>query len=1166
MRHSTFRLALRAGLMLFSGLVPMTTAMTIATPVLAQSTTSAMTGVITDFVGNPVSGADVRIIHVPTGTVSRDRTNNQGRFTADNLRPGGPYKVTVTATDYAPREEENIFIALGRPFEISLSLQPVGTRVESTITVSGDRLQTIETGTVSTFSAQQIEDAATQERRLQEIARLDPKAFVDLGDDLEDQGISLLGFNTRFNNVVVDGISLVDSFGTTFSGLATSGSPISLDAIESFSVETAPFDVQNSNFTGGQINIVTRSGTNELDVRAFYSRAGGTILSGDRAGPEDFNRRDASDRWAITISGPIIKDKLFFLVNYEENRQFDGINECPIGFGCGNEEDAVPLALFDQVRQASIDTFDFDPGDFADFNSLPNFERKILGRLDWNITNDHRASLTFQRTISRAFGQGDADANGANGLAAPSTFSDNESSIPQSYSFQLFSNWTDRLSTEFRFNFQEQTQATIPVAGFEIGQILINGLNGANNPATGSPFIATIELGSENNVQNNILDLERFQYKFRAQYEVGRHRFSAGYERDTRNVFEILLDGSEGIFTFNDPDAGGPLTGLDAFIAGGPANVVFNTSVTGVAADTAANFNLTQNSFYVQDEINITDRLSVLIGLRYERFGISETPPLNEAFALRNGFPNTATLDNLDVFAPRFGFNYRATDWLTVRGGGGIFAGGFPLSFVSQTFDENGVTTRSATVNGLTGVNPFDTPPQIVTALEGALANPASEGNVTALDPDFEIPSLWRVNVAVDTRFDIPFIGKGFNATFEFIGSFTRNALQFQDLRLVELAQSLPTGDPRFTLPPQSVDPRTFGPAIPAGNPAFNPVTGAGFGANGDPPGDFLVTNTGLGRSIVGSFSIDKTWDFTGWGELAGRIGYAFTDNEDVSPANDTDDTRDVFETGAFVNINDPGLGDQNIQSGRNRFIYDFSFTRRWGKGWNTRIGIFGEFRSGRATSFTFNDPVTIPGESGSAAVQAAFQALGVPDGLQRIQPGLSTTARDRLNFFLPSNIDPTNPNGTTDPFVRFIPTVIDPPGAVNAQVNATVAQNAQNLLDIVNFFNLQEFQGGFIPRNALRAEPSNIIDLSFRQDIPVKFGRLSLTADIRNLLNLIDRNRGTIARFDIREEIADGFFDPATNQFVITAVDTLESLIIERDDLTFGSVWSARLGIRYNF
>ena len=308
----------------------------IVQPAEAQVTTSSMRGTVTDGSGTAISGATVTIRHTPSGTISTATTNADGVFSIRALRVGGPY--TVTATSAAgSAETDNIFLQLNETYPLNLSIG--AERTLATVVVTGSQGEAVlQTGPRSSFDLATIESMPTISRDIRDIARLDPLVTVD---PTNGGAISIAGSNNRFNSLTIDGIKFNDLFGLNANGFPTTRSPISVDALGSLAVEVAPYDVEFSGFTGGTVNILTKSGENDFHGSAYYFKnqdewSGKTFADpSNSTGQRTINRDFGEEAWGVTLGGPIIQDKLFFFVAYEETLGFCVLAGWPGWLRCG---------------------------------------------------------------------------------------------------------------------------------------------------------------------------------------------------------------------------------------------------------------------------------------------------------------------------------------------------------------------------------------------------------------------------------------------------------------------------------------------------------------------------------------------------------------------------------------------------------------------------------------------------------------------------------------------------------------------------------------------------------------------------------------------------------------------------------------------------------------
>ncbi|MCF6329157.1 MAG: TonB-dependent receptor, partial [Henriciella sp.] len=685
----------------------------IVAPAEAQVTTSNIRGQVADISGAPVAGATVTITDTRTGRVSTAVTSNSGTYSARSLRVGGPYTISVE-TAAGAAISNNVFLQVNDTFSGDLTI--VEARTLDTVTVTataGDG--TLATGPRSSFGLETIESLPTISRDIRDIARLDPLVTVD---ETNGGAITIAGTNNRFNSLTIDGIKFNDLFGLNANGFPSQRSPISVDALETLSVEVAPYDIEFSGFTGGTVNVLTKSGTNEFHGSAYFFYSdddmGGTEVNGN----ELVGRSFKEETWGVTLGGPIIEDKLFFFAAYEnfEAEQLLEPEDLP-GAATG-----ISQATYDQVRQITQDVYGIDPLAFGGID--PVSEKKFLATLDWIVNEDHSAKLTFIKNEGNEIQPRDNRTD----LGSPSTWYD-RSEETTAYAVQVFSNWNEAFSTEVKIAYSEQLTGQNSLASSDIANFEVNTPEGS------------ISIGPDFFRHANELENELWQFKVKGEYAYGDHLFKVGFEREDQTTFNLFVPGSEGAYVFDS---------IADYQARTASELFYQNSVTNDENDAAANFGFAVNSLYVQDIWQATDKLTVTAGVRYDIYSSDGAITENPNFEARYGFKNTGDVDGLDIIMPRIGLNYEYSDNVTLRGGVGRFSGGSPAVWISNNYSNNGVSIDSVFVPGpILNVDANVIPAGAQAALT------AGDGNVNVLDPHFEVPSLWRANIGADVYFDL---------------------------------------------------------------------------------------------------------------------------------------------------------------------------------------------------------------------------------------------------------------------------------------------------------------------------------------------------------------------------------------------------------------------------
>ena len=718
----------------------------------AQVTSSTINGQIVDAANNPVSGATVTITHTPTGFTKTATTSANGVFFSSGLRVGGPYTISVQSSSGTATRE-------------NISLQPSANSIAIAVAEEARQLETIvvrgtvgatqdtNNGVGSVFTASDILDQPAVNRDLVATLVRDPLAFSS-----GEGNLSVGGANPRFNALAIDGSLQQDDFGLSSSTYATARAPISLDVIESASVLASDYSVKTSGFTGGLVNVVTKSGSNEWDGAVYYYKQDEDYFG--NAAFDQFVDRAAFDEeeYGFVLSGPIIKDKLFFLVSYDEFESGRGVN-----FTQDDVDDNVNPAIYDGINQIVLDTYGFDMGGRPTVASLPVTSERLLGKLDWEINDAHRASFTYQSTEENGF-SGVSQTNFASANYATPTELD-------AYTAQLFSEWTPQLSTEFRLNFKDYSRGQICNAGDTIGawdiqlseaDLVGTAFEGFLDDGDADPAETNDTLfltgGCDRFRQGNTFDDERLQLFGAANYVIGDHFLTFGAEFENYELDNLFAQRSVGLFRYES------IADLEAGFAD---RVQVQLPDSGVREDIRAVWGYNKWAFFVQDSWQIRPDFRLDYGLRYELIDQSDQPQARSFFEQAYGFSNSENLDGNDLIMPRVSFEYTPFDRTKVTGGFGLFGGGDPKVWTSNAFTP---PVFFAQEFGVANTNPASgTPPSLLATITANDAN--DPGPVDVISPDFETPSDWKASLKVDQEFDLNF-GDNFNFGDDYLASF----------------------------------------------------------------------------------------------------------------------------------------------------------------------------------------------------------------------------------------------------------------------------------------------------------------------------------------------------------------------------------------------------------
>ncbi|MCK0068874.1 TonB-dependent receptor [Kordiimonas laminariae] len=1099
-------------------------ALAASVPAVSQEITAGIRGTVYSPAGDTLSGITVTITDTRTGNVSTTTTNASGAFNVRSLQIGGPYTIRVSGGQYQDAVITDVITKLGTSSNFPIQLQEDQAGVEEiVITASAIVSSAVAVGPSSSFTLTDIETAPSISRQVRDIIRVDPRVNIGRSNNGGGFGISCNGGSPRVNSFTIDGVRAADAFGLNSSGnLARSTFPIPFDTIAAASVEFSPVDVEYGQFTGCNINVVTKSGSNEFHGSAFFLYNGDSITGSNIDGENaDGNAQFDRYNWGAELGGPIIEDKLFFYGSYEETDEGDIPNYGGVSgqFIDGDTINDLNTASIDRVRGILEGQYGRTLGDVV--STLPNTSRRFFGRIDWNINDDHRLEATYGRLEENRL-SGDDFGSGRGEFTFQDNFH-NRGSKSDTYALRVFSDWSDNLSTEFRMSRNEINDIQDPVFGGEA-------------QAENTPRIAIGGFGNEFFGQDfasgpgvfrsaNQLDVRIDQIKFKADYVAGDHLITAGYELDNLDIFNLFIINATGTVFFED---------IDALEAGQARLIRSASSFTGNPTDAAAEFTRNIHTFYLQDKWQVNSNFELVAGLRYDFYKSDDAPNLNPEFQDRFGFANTQAFGGLDVLQPRIGFTWTPEGFgnTTITGGFAKFSGGDPTVWFANSFqnfggaigigeaelDDLGSCT-AADLNVLSGGS-FSGIPQCV--LNDAQAQAQQNlGAVAAVDPDFKLPTQNRFSVGVthvteNTGSDF---FDDWTIQLDAIYSDIVNGVDFVDLSLVETGTA-PDGRPIFSQLDLS------GAGLPDGCNATFAGIREGFTNTSDacfvgrPSSDFqniLLTNAvnGGGHSFSISAQFGKTFDLTDRSTLDFRFGYAYNDSV-VGNAGGSSTAGSNFEEVATSNFNNVGLG-TSVNNNKHNFVIRATYANEFFEDLQTKVGAFFRVRSGRPLSYVF-DANTSRGTFGDSDAEA------------------------RSLLYIPTGAD--------DPLVTFAD---------------TATQTA--FLNFIEAEGLTEFGGSIIDRSAFSQPWAADLDLRISQELPGFFGsdKFELFANFENFLNFIGSGTG-VQRF-----VRTGDVGEATP--LVAAEINDQGQYVYSDFTAPGefadvndTLWRIQLGIKYKF
>ena len=824
-------------------------AMLMSVAAFAQVTTSALGGRIVDANGEPVVGAAVVATHEPSGTVYGVVTNNDGRYAINGMRSGGPYKVEISCLGYQPLTYTDVKLQLAETSALNGSLKEDSQMLGEAMVIAApaSKFSAERMGAATNISSQQMSAVPTISRSIDDITRLSPYG---------GNGMTFGGVDGRTANFTVDGANFNNNFGLN-DGLPGGGSPISIDAIEEMQVVISPYDVRQTNFIGGGVNAVTKSGTNKFKGSAYvYHRnenmRGNVVAGTEIAGARD---RDRQTIYGATLGGPIIKNKLFFFVNAEYAQTPSvAVRWRASEDGVGNADKSLSyttIADMQRVKDHVMDKYGYDTGSFTNFPADES-NIKVLARLDWNINDANKLALRYNYTNNTAWNGPNAssmDGGTRSAYARTSLYSMafansmySMNNLVHSVSLDLNSRISDNLSNQLLATFSK-----------------LDDVRGTNSSEF--PFIDILD-GTENTTQYMALGYELFTWnnavhnthigiKDDLTYYAGNHKITMGVNYEYQMADNAYMRNGTGYYRYES---------VDDFINGATPEVVCLTYGYDGESNPAARVRFHKAGIYAQDEWNATENFKLTYGLRLDGlfFDNQDLMTNNKILAInyidKNG--KTRNIDtgkwptaNISV-SPRIGFNWDITEdrSLTLRGGTGFFSGRLPLVFFTNMPTNSGMVQYQAQINAknaekmgfsmdafqgglVTDANGKATTqalldklislgyPTTISPDEGAVPS-----SISAVDPKFKMPQVWKTSLALDYKFPTSF---PFSISVEGIYNKTINGVTISDWSIMPV-----NGFVRFNgADARPVYPETFR----TGTKAFvleNTNKGYGYSAN----------------------------------------------------------------------------------------------------------------------------------------------------------------------------------------------------------------------------------------------------------------------------------------------------------------------------------------------
>ena len=774
--------------------------LTFSLTLMAQITTSSMAGKVTldTANGEEVIGATVVAVHEPSGTRYTAVTNTTGRFSINGMRTGGPYAVTISYIGFQPKTVKGITLQLAETYNLNVFLTEDATELAEVV-VSGkaSKFAAEKTGAATNINSTQITNLPTVSRSITDVTRLSPYG---------GNGMSFAGSDGRNANFTVDGANFNNNFGLS-DKLPGGGNPISIDAIEELQVVISPYDVRQTNFIGGGVNAITKSGTNTFKGSAYVYHKNEN-MQGDAVNRQQIQgarEKAQTTTYGFTLGGPIIKNKLFFFVNGEMIKIPSIVNRWKgSDDGKADADNYISRTTnkdLEAVSKYMASKYGYDTGSWTSFPADES-NYKLMARLDWNITDRHHLALRYNYTKNNVWNSPNGTSMDGGTRMASYRMSQTSMSFANSmYSMEnLVHSWSLDLNSRLTDNLSNQFLATISKLDD------VRGTNSAEFPfiditRDGDNYMA---LGYELFTWNNAVHNTIWNIKDDVTYYLGDHKIMAGITFEHQMADNQYMRNGSGYYRYNITDdmyVGGVLQ-PDMLFNSTPEVFCLTYGYDGEAAP-AARVQFNRPGIYAQDEWNVNNKLKLTYGLRVDGLFFNNSDLMTNAAILNLDY-NGRHIDtgkwpkNSITFSPRLGFTYDVfgDKSLKVRGGTGLFSGRLPLVFFTNMPTNGGLVQYQAQINEKNAAKkgfsmdefaggPMTKVSDMIAKLQ-SLGYPTTvkpeDGTVPSavngVDPKFKMPQVWKTSVAIDYQLPVDF---PFSVSVEGIYNKTINAVSISD-------------------------------------------------------------------------------------------------------------------------------------------------------------------------------------------------------------------------------------------------------------------------------------------------------------------------------------------------------------------------------------------------
>ena len=1093
-------------------------AMLMVVSAFAQVTTSALGGRVVDANGAPVIGAAVVATHVPSGTVYGVITNNDGRYAINGMRAGGPYKVEFSCLGYQTLVYTDVTLQLAETFALNGELKEDSEMLGEAMVVAApaSKFSAQKMGSATNISSKEIASIPTVSRSITDVTRLSPYG---------GNGMSFAGADGRTANFTVDGANFNNNFGLS-SNLPGGGNPISIDAIEEMQVVISPYDVRQTNFIGGGVNAVTKSGTNTLKGSAYMYHRNENMRGNMVAGQEVSGARD-KDRnttYGFTLGGPIIKNKLFFFVNAEYSTIPTVVNRWRGSVdGVANPDAYISRTTLEDLQKVSDfvkEKYGYDTGSWTDYPATES-NTKILARLDWNINDANKLAIRYNYTLNQGWNSTNGSSMDGGTRSGYSRFSQygmayanslySMDNLVSSFAIDLNSRISDNLSNQFLATYSKLDD--------------MRGTNSEDFPFIDirqdddSAVLPYIALGYELFTWNNGVHNTNINIKDDLTYYAGNHKFTAGVNYEYQMADNSYMRNGTGYYRYKS---------LDDFMQGKAPEVVCLTYGYDGEANPAARVRFHKAGVYGQDEWNVNDKLKVTAGLRVDGLFFDNQDLMRNQAIYDLEYVVDGEKRHIDTgkwptaaitLSPRVGFSWDVfgDNSLKVRGGTGLFSGRLPLVFFTNMPTNSGMVQYQAKLNAtgknggvMTDMNQFaggilKREELLEKLLSMGYPNQISPedgtvpAEISAVDPTFKMPQVWKTSIAFDYNVPVSF---PFTISAEGIFNKTVNGVVLRDWS-VKSADGFARLNGADNRPLYQDYQQTYVKGVDA--------EGKDIVAN--LPAAYVLENTNRGYGYSGTLSMNMRPTEA----LSLMAAYTHTVSKEITGMPGSNASSVLNYIGTVYGPNDPGLHNSEYVT-PDRFVASATINDKSG---NHFSFIYESWRGGSNYSYMTSNDMNGDGYN--------YDLIYIPTDEQ--------VANGDFRFV------------SEDDATRFMDYVHADPY-------------------------LSKNQGKYAESYSVYSPWTHRLDFSYKHDFKVKAGNstntLQLNVDFKNILNLFNSNWG-VSKY-MNPELGEGRIlkyegvDKDGYATFSTSASVKPETQVWVNSIGIGQCWYASVGIKYMF